>query len=140
MSQVPTYTPYHPRWLRRPVSTYWWLEKWCYFRFILREASCMFVAWGVVFLLMLVNAVNQGSESYTRFIAWSATPWVQALNVVSFLFVVYHAVTFFAAAPQAIVVHAGRRRIPGHLVMAAHYGAWVAASILAAWLLYGGLS
>jgi fumarate reductase subunit C len=36
------------------------------------------------------------------------------------------------------VVHAGGRRIPGQLVMAAHYGAWVAASILVVWLLYGG--
>jgi succinate dehydrogenase subunit C len=87
---------------------------------------------------MLVNAVNQGPQSYTRFIAWSATPWVQVLNVVSFLFVVYHAITFFAAAPQAIVVHAAGRRIPGHLVMAGHYGAWVAASIVVVWLLYGG--
>ena len=38
------------------------------------------------------------------------------LNVVSFLFVVFHAITFFDAAPQALVVHVGRTpraRTPG---------------------------
>jgi fumarate reductase subunit C len=140
MAQAPVYTPYHPRWLRRPVSTYWWLEKWSYFRFILREATCMFVAWGVVFLLLLVSAVNQGPDNYTRFITWSAAPWVQTLNIVTFLCIVYHAVTFFVAAPQALVVHLGGRRVSGRLIMLGHYGAWAAASLLITWLLLGGQS
>ena len=60
MSDGATSTPtYHPRWLRRRVSTYWWLEKRSYFAFILREVSSMFVAWFVVYLLLLVNAVGQ---------------------------------------------------------------------------------
>jgi fumarate reductase subunit C len=140
MAQAPAYTPYHPRWLRRHVSTYWWLERWSYFRFILREASCMFVAWGVVLLLRLVSAVDTGPESYAGVIAWLTTPWVQILNIFSFLFIVYHAVTFFVAAPQALVVHLGGRRVPGHLIMLGHYGAWAVASLLIVWLLIGGRS
>jgi succinate dehydrogenase subunit C len=134
MSESSPYTPYHPRWLRRPVSTYWWLQKWSYFRFILREGSCMFVLWFVVYLLLLVNAVGQGPGIYARFVEWSATPWVLALNIVSFLFVVYHAVTFFEAAPQAMVVHIGRNRVPGYLVMAGHYVAWAVVSVFLVWL------
>ena len=74
----------------------------------------MFVAWFVVYLLLLVDAVSRGPEQLR---AVSSTgrpaPLVLRLNVVSFLFIVYHAVTFFEAAPQAIVVHVGRRRVPG---------------------------
>ena len=44
-NQAFVYTDYHPRWLRRHVSTYWWLEKPSYFAFILRESTCLFVAW-----------------------------------------------------------------------------------------------
>ena len=135
MNESHTYTPYHPRWLRRRVSTYWWLGKWAYFAFILRELTCMFVAWFVAYLLMLMNAVRQGPEAYARFVQWSATPWVLALNSVSFLFILYHAVTFFSAAPQALVVHVGKTRVPGQLVMAGHYAAWVVVSIAVAWLL-----
>ena len=39
--------------------------------FILRELSCVFVGWFVVFLLMLVRAVSTGAASYQQFLAWS---------------------------------------------------------------------
>ena len=121
MAQAPNYTAYHPRWLRRRVSTYWWLGSWSYFAFVLREASCLFVAWFVVYLLLLVRAVLQGDASYQQFLAWSARPAILLLNITSFLFLVYHAFTFFDAAPRAMVVHIDararladcRRALPG---------------------------
>jgi fumarate reductase subunit C len=137
MNRSHVYTLYHPRWLRRPMSTYWWLGKWCYFRFILREFSCMFVAWFVVYLLMAIAAVGQGPDRYTRFMEWSASGLVLVTNVVAFLFIVFHAVTFFEAAPQALVLHVGARRVPGGLVLAGHYAGWLAASAIVAWLLVG---
>ena len=129
------FTEYHPRWLRRKPSTYWWLEKRAYVAFILREGSCLFVAWLVVYLLLLVNAVAGGPDTYARFLRWSATPWVLALDLISFLFIVYHAITFFVAAPQAMVVHVGRKRVPARAVLAGHYVAWAGASLLVLWLL-----
>jgi fumarate reductase subunit C len=132
------YTDYHHRWLRRRVSTYWWLEKPAYFAFILRESSCMFVAWFVLYLLLLMRAVLQGEAGYRQFLAWSATPGILLLNVVTFAFLVYHAVTFFQAAPRAMVVRIGRTRVPAHLVLAGHYAAWLAASAAVAWLLLAG--
>lgn len=128
-------TDYHHRWLRHPVSTYWWLEKRAYVAFILREGSCLFVGWFVAFLLLLIRAVIQGPAGYQQFLAWSSTPAIVLLNVVTFLFLIYHAITFFDAAPQAMVVRIGRTRVPPHLVRAAHYGAWAAASAVIAWLL-----
>jgi succinate dehydrogenase subunit C len=135
MAGSPVYTDYHPRWLRRNVSTYWWLEKRAYVAFILREGSCMFVGWFVVYLLLLVRSVTIGPGSYARFLEWSATPWVLAVNIVSFVFIVYHAITFFVAAPQAMVVHLGRKRVPGYLVLAGHYVAWAITSVFVSWLL-----
>jgi fumarate reductase subunit C len=119
------------------MSTYWWLGKWSYFRFILREFSCMFVAWFVAYLLLAMNAIGQGPDSYARFMEWSARGSVLTTNIVAFVFIVFHAITFFEAAPQALVVHIGRRRVPGRLVMAGHYGAWLVVSVLIAWLLAG---
>ena len=129
------YTDYHPRWLRYHVSTYWWLQKWSYFAFILREASCIFVAWFVVYLLMLVRAVNQGDTAYQNFLTWSASTPVLLLNLVSFCFIVYHAITFFSAAPQAMVVHIGRTRVPNSLVGGAHYAGLIGTSVVVAWIL-----
>lgn len=130
------HTEYHHRWLRQPVSTYWWLEKPSYFAFILREGTCMFVGWFVIYLLLLVHAVGQGPARYEQFLSWSATPVILILNVVTFVLVVYHAVTFFTAAPQAMVVRIGRKQIPGFLVLAGHYAAWALVSGVVAWLLW----
>jgi fumarate reductase subunit C len=135
MAQAPDYTPYHPRWLRRRVSTYWWLGSWSYFAFVLREASCLFVAWFVVYLLLLFRAVLQGDTSYEAFLAWSARPGILFLDIVSFGFLVYHAVTFFDAAPRAMVMHVGKTRVPPSLIAAGHYLAWAAASAVVFWIL-----
>ena len=137
MAPAPNYTAYHPRWLRRRVSTYWWLGSWSYFAFVLREASCLFVAWFVVYLLLLVRAVLRGDARYQQFLAWSARPAILLLNITSFLFLVFHAVTFFDAAPRAMVVHIGKTRVPNGLIAASHYLAWAAASAVVCWLLLG---
>ena len=129
------YTDYHPRWLRRHVSTYWWLEKPSYFAFILRESICLFVGWFAVYLLLLIAAVVDGPDAYARFLAWSASPWMITLNIVSFALMVFHAITFFEAAPQALVVHLGHTRVPGRLVLIGHYLAWAVASAAVIWLL-----
>lgn len=137
MGQIHTYTEYHPRWLRRRVSTYWWLQQRSYFAFILREASCIFVAWFVLYLLMLVRAISESELSYQQFLHWSARPLILLLNLVSLLFIVLHTITFFQAAPRAIVVRVGSSRMPDILVGAAHYVALAAASGAVAWVLLG---
>ena len=138
MSTVTRHTEHHPRWLRRRVSTYWWLERRAYLVFILRELSSVFVAWFVVYLLLLVRAVTQGADRYQAFLDWSAGPGVLALNAIALLFIVYHAITWFNLAPQAIAVRVRGQRVPGVLIAASNYVAWVVASAIVAWLLIGG--
>src|SRR5262245_26316597 len=116
MSDPTIYTEFHPRWLRRPISTYWWLGKWPYVKFILRELSSVFVAWFVVFLLIMFRMVTQGESSYRAFIELATRPFMLVINAIAFLFVVFHAVTWFNVAPQAIVAHVGKKRVPAILV------------------------
>jgi fumarate reductase subunit C len=135
MSERPAYAEYHPRWYRPRMSTWWWLKRWSYLLFILREVSSVFVAWSVVYLLLLVRAVSQENESYQQFVRWSGNPFVLLLNLVSLFFVVYHAITWFNLAPQAMVVRMGGKRVPGMWIAAANYAAWALVSALVAWLL-----
>ena len=74
MSRAPAYTEYHPRWHRTRVSTYWWMHRWSYLAFILRELSSIFIAWFVVYLLLLVRAVTQGDSHYQQFLGWFSPP------------------------------------------------------------------
>jgi fumarate reductase subunit C len=125
-------TPVRP--YRQPVTRYWWAKRRSYLLFMLREISCVFVAWFVVYLLLLVYAVGAGRDAYDRFLDFSANPIVVALNIVTFIFVLLHAVTWFASAPRAIVVHLRGRRVPASAVLAGHYAAWLVASAFIAWL------
>lgn len=137
MRPAPPYRDYHPRWLRPRMSTYWWLGRRSYLAFIARELSSVFVAWFVLYLLLLIRAVADGEPAYLAFLAWSGGPLVVLLNLVSFLFVVFHAITWFNLAPKAMVVHAGSRPVPASLIAASNYAAWIAASALVAWLVLG---
>ena len=124
---------YHPR-----VSTYWWLGRWAYAKFILREISSIFVAWIVVTTLLQVRALKAGPAEYAQFQAWLATPWVLVLNAISLFFVVFHAVTWFNLAPKAMVVRIGGKRLPGAAIAASNYAAWVVVSATVLWILLRG--
>jgi fumarate reductase subunit C len=113
-----------PRLYRKPISTFWWMRRRSYLIFALRELSSVFVAWFVVYLLLLVNAVSSGSEEYQRFLSWSARPGVLALNMIALLFVLLHTVTWFNLAPKAMVVRVRSRRVAPVVILGLHYLLW----------------
>ena len=129
MTDNTAYTPYHPRWHRTRVSTYWWLARGSYFLFILRELSSLAVAWFVVYILLLVSAVSRGIDAYQQFLDWSRTPFALVMNVGSVVFVVLHAITWFNLAPQAMVVKVAGKRLPGFLIAGSNYAGWVVVSL-----------
>jgi fumarate reductase subunit C len=133
MSQTP-----RPAMYRKPVPTLWWLKRRAYFLFVLRELSSVFVAWFVVFLLLMVNAIADGGGEYERFKDWSAHWWVILLNAVALLFVLLHALTWFNLAPRAMVVRLRGRRVRPGPILALHYLLWALLSAATAWLILSG--
>jgi succinate dehydrogenase subunit C len=123
---------YKPR-----VPLLWWLRRRSYTAFVLRELSSAFVAWFVVFLLLMVRAVASGPAAYDRFLDRAASPWLIAVNVVALVFVLYHAVTFVNLTPQAMVVKARGRRVPPRLLAGSIYLVWLVVSAFLAWLAVG---
>ena len=96
----------HLTWRRR-ISIWWWVRKPSYFLFVMRELSSLFVAWYVLFLLLLVLAVDRGDKAYADFLDWAASPVIVAINVVAFAFIVLHTVTWFLVTPQAMALRLG---------------------------------
>jgi len=119
---------------RPPVSLTWWLRKPSYLVFVLRELSSVFIAWFVVYLLMLVYAVGSDPAAYRDFLDLSANPALVVLNVIALAFVVLHAVTWFGLAPKAMVIRLGALRVPPGVILAAHYAAWLVVSAVVAWV------
>jgi fumarate reductase subunit C len=122
------------RFYRRPISTWWWTRKRTYFVFVMRELSSIFIAWFVLYLLLLLVAVGRGATAYDDFLDWASSPLVVVLNVVSLAFVVLHVVTWFNLTPQAMVVQVRGRRVPASLIIASQYAGLAVVSAFIYWL------
>ncbi|WP_071286763.1 fumarate reductase subunit C [Mycolicibacterium llatzerense] len=119
---------------RQPVPRLWWAKRRSYLLFMLRELSCVSVAWSAGYLVLLVRAVGMGGDAYSDFLRTAATPPVVALNVVASAFLLLHAVTWFSLAPRAMVIHVRGQRISARTVLAGHYAAWLAVTAVIAWV------
>jgi fumarate reductase subunit C len=131
-------TEYLPKTFRARVSTYWWLGRWSYLKFILRELSSVFIAWFVILTLLQISALKRGPADYVEFQEWLRSPILVALNALSLFFVIFHAVTWFNLAPKAMAIRVGGSRVPDLLIAAPNYVAWLAISASIAWLLLRG--
>jgi len=132
---TPPYTLNHPRWYRKRVSTYWWLQRWEYLRFVLREISSVFVAWFVLLTIVQLYAVSRGSDAYSEFLDFLKNPFVIAFNVLSFLFVVFHSITWFNLSARAMSIRVGGKKVPGFMISGPNFAAWLIISAAIAWLL-----
>ncbi len=138
MSSEPHYTLYHPRWYRRRVSVWWWLQNRTYTGFVLRELTSVFVAWFALISLWQLRALAHGPEAYARFLGRLGTPLFLAFHGVAFLFVLFHSITWFNLAPTAMVVRLSGKRVPDWVIVGLNYGAWVVLSGLVTLILLRG--
>ena len=56
------------------MPLFWWMRRRSYVIFVLRELTSVFVAWFVVYLLLLVRAVARGAAAYQEFLDGMAQP------------------------------------------------------------------
>ncbi|MCW2673166.1 MAG: fumarate reductase subunit [Frankiales bacterium] len=122
------------RMYRRPVPVWWWTRKRTYFVFVMRELSSLFVAWFVVYLLVLLRAISQSDTAYQHFLDGADAPWIVVVNVVALAFLTLHTVTWFLLTPKAVVLRLRSRVVPAWLIIVSQYVGLVAFSALVFWL------
>jgi len=138
MSAGVHHTPYHPKWYRRRVSVWWWLQNRTYTGFVLRELTSVFVAFFALVYLWQLRALAQGPEAYAQFLALLKTPLFLVLDGVAFLFILFHSITWFNLAPKAVVVRLKGRRVPDWVVVGLNYAAWLVLSGAVAFIVLRG--
>src|SRR2546430_17525342 len=102
--QAARYTEYHPRWYRTHVSTWWWLARWPYLKFILREISSVFVAWFVAVFLLQIPPRAPGPPPYSRFGHLRQKPGSLFLYTNVLFFLVFFALYTSNSSPPAMVL------------------------------------
>lgn len=135
MKQNRSYTEHHPKWHRVRMPIFWWVHKWAYTKFILRELTSVAVAFYALILLFQLRALSGGAEAYADFLAWLQTPVAIVLHAIAFIFVIFHSVTWFNLAPKALVIRLGKKPVPGVVIAALNYFAWIVFSIAIGWMI-----
>jgi fumarate reductase subunit C len=73
---MPQYSQYQPKAYRPRMSAFWYLDRWPYLLFVLRELSSFFVAYFAVVILVQICALSSGPEAYAQFQAWMRNPLI----------------------------------------------------------------
>lgn len=131
------YPPHHSERYVKRVPIFWWIKKWSYTKFILRELSSVVVAAYAVVLILLVSAVHAGPDDYHALIDAFRNPVSIGLHVVALGFALLHSVTWFNLAPKAIVIRVGKWVVPPTLIAGMNYAAWIVVSAVVVWILFG---
>ncbi|MFI6814930.1 hypothetical protein ACIBG7_21180 [Nonomuraea sp. NPDC050328] len=112
----------------------WFLRKRAYTVFVARELTSVFVAWAIVFLILLLDAAVNGGD----FRAFAAQPWVIGLNLLTLAATVFHTITFLNLAPKATVVRLDGWRVPAFLIQGGNHSLWVLVSAIVAFFVLRG--
>jgi len=122
----------------RPMRATWWMQRWPYFIFMLRELSSVFVAAYLVLLLVMIHRVSQGPEAYISFLRSLRSPAAIFFHIVALAFALLHTITWFNLTPKAMVVRLRGKRVPDWVIVGLNYAAWLVLSGVVAFVLLRG--
>jgi fumarate reductase subunit C len=115
----------------RPMPATWWLHNHHLMLFMVRELTSVFAALYAVLLLVVIGTAAWGTPTFDRFYnGILRQPWMITLQLLAFVFVVYHSVTWFNLTPKIMVVWRGEEKVSPVLIAGANYAAWLLVSIL----------
>ena len=121
----------------RPVSrTTWYMRHGRYRRYMLREVTCLLVAFYTGLMIWGLAALAGDSPvGWERFLAAQQNPVMIAVHASALIYyLVYMTFDWFKLAPKAMAVQVGEKVLPDRAIVFGHYAAWVVLTLLVFWL------
>lgn len=113
----------------RPMDG-WWRKNPFFMRYMVREASAVFLAIYAVILLAGVFRLSQGAAAYEAWLAALTNPFVIVFHGIALLTVTYHAYTWWKVMPKTLpMLHVAGRRIPEIALSAIGWAAALGVSV-----------
>lgn len=120
---------------RRVVSrSSWWLARPRYVRYMARETSSIFIGAYSGLIVVGLFRLSNGAASWNAFLNTLQRPVSVAFHVIALAFAIYHTTTWFNVTPKAMPVQIGATRLPGGVIVGAHYAGWAVVSVLILYL------
>ncbi|MGC1951173.1 MAG: fumarate reductase subunit C [Gammaproteobacteria bacterium] len=116
--------------VREVPKTTWYFRQGRYMRYMGREVTCIFVGAYALFLLVAIKRLSEGRAAYEAFLEGLSSPAGILFQVVTLIFVLYHATSWFNLTPKAMPIQRGEQFLPGGVIVGAHYAGWVVVSLV----------
>lgn len=116
----------------------WWLKNPFYIKYMVREATSVFVGIYAVVLLEGLMALAEGETDFNAWLEAMHSPLAVVFHIIALAAALYHAITWFAVAPKvAPLIFIGKQRIQASTITAAQYVAAVIVYSLLFWMILG---
>lgn len=119
--------PYQPR-----QSRWWWTKNPFFLRYMIREATSVFVLIYSLLLILGLYQLKQGETAWQQWLALVNHPALILFNLLALAAAIYHAATWFKLAPKIMVVRLGDWKLPEPLMVK---GQWIGMLLTTAMLL-----
>ena len=122
----------------QPMATSWWLLQGRYVRYMIRELTCLFITLFSVILMIGIYQISQGQAAFDSYLNILWSPSGQLVSAIILVMAVVHTLTWFNLTPKAMPLWIGDKKLPGWVIIGAHYVAWAILSLLI-WLIVAGV-
>ena len=117
-----------------PLPWSWFMQRRGYRRFMAREATSVFLAVYLVYLIVWMYRLGQGPEGFAVAIDGSRHPLTVTMHVVALMAALFHSITWFNLTPKIMPMYIGEDRIPdlwSAILMG--YLPWTVLSVIILW-------
>ena len=116
-------------------KTTWYMRNGRYKVYMLREVTCLLVGFYAFLTIFALAALAAGPDQWNGFLAAQQNPVMIVFHGIALLyFLVYQTFAWFKLAPKAMPVQLGEKKLPGSIIVIAHYVAWAVLSAFIFWL------
>ena len=114
----------------RRMSSEWIVRHPRYVRYMLREASCLFIGGWTLMMVWGLKSLAEGPAAWAAFLECLASPASVIFQVLTLAFASYHSLTWFNLTPKALPLQVGEEFVPAAVISGLHYAAWALVSAL----------
>ncbi len=95
-----------------PLPWYWFTQRRSYRLFMAREATSVFLAGYLVYLIVWIYRIGQGPEGLAAAIDSARHPFTVGLHILALVAALYHSITWFNLTPKIMPLYIGEDRLP----------------------------
>ncbi len=117
-----------------PLPWSWFTQRLSYRRFMAREATSVFLAGYLVYLIVWIYRVGQGPEGLAAAIDSARHPLTVAMHILALVAALFHSITWFNLTPKIMPLYIGEDRLPDFwAAILMGYLPWIVLSVTILW-------